>query len=120
MNAFDALLEAAGRGHELMGSNVLYEPPTGEPAASPAYGRLHKFVGRKMLRFDYRWSLRSEAHEGTLLIACDPDVPSGTLAIAANGLNTVSAIGGVGFIGLSAGYIRFIRAGTINNSATVR
>jgi hypothetical protein len=71
MNAFEALWEVAGESGELMGTNVLYEPPTMAPVTSPAHGRLRRVVGGKMLRFDYRWSLRSEAHEGTFLVACD-------------------------------------------------
>src|SRR5690606_41610417 len=72
MNAFEALRETARTARELMGTNVLHEPPTRPPVTSPAYGRLRSVVGRRMLRFDYRWSLRSQAHEGTLLLACDP------------------------------------------------
>lgn len=71
MHAFDALVSAAAEERELRGSNVLYEPPTHQPVESSASGRLHPVVGGKMLRFDYRWALRSEEHEGTLLVACD-------------------------------------------------
>src|SRR5688572_30801127 len=71
MNAFQALGRTADEASELRGTNVLYEPPTQEPVTSPASGRLRRVVGGRMLRFDYRWSLRSEAHEGTVLLACD-------------------------------------------------
>lgn len=71
MNAFEALRETARTARELMGTNVLYEPPTRSPVTSLAYGRLRSVVGGRMLRFDYRWSLRSQAHEGTILLACD-------------------------------------------------
>ncbi|HZW27946.1 MAG TPA: DUF1579 family protein [Trueperaceae bacterium] len=73
MDAFEALSGIAGESHELMGTNVLYEPETQSPLPSTAHGRLRRVVGGRMLRFDYRWAYRSEAHEGTLLLARDTD-----------------------------------------------